>query len=150
MITEIDQSGKLEQLNTHTVISIANHLGGSVYISSSEKIKLVRILRKSIVPRADLIPILFGVVIYVLISKLSKISGNIVIDEEYTGKERIIKETIDKIVSGAKIKKNLDIVFGRVGKHSPAHKLCWKVHKDKNKKAAFVLKSGDILKYWTR
>ena len=148
MRVEIDQSGKLEQLNTHTVISLANHTNASVYILSSEKIKLVKVLRKSIVPRKDLMPVLFGVVISILILKMPKLSGTILIDEEYTGKDALIKETIEKIIKKYKPRSNLNLVFGRVGKHSPAHKLCWKIHRSRDKKEASMLKSIDILKKW--
>ena len=55
MRAEIDQSGKVEHLNTHTVVSLANHVSGSVYLSAAEKIKLIKILRRSIFNRAELI-----------------------------------------------------------------------------------------------
>ncbi|KKP47626.1 MAG: hypothetical protein UR39_C0003G0029 [Candidatus Woesebacteria bacterium GW2011_GWA1_33_30] len=70
MKAEIDQSGKVEHLNTHTVVSLANHVSGSVYLSATEKIKLIKILRKSIFNRAEFIYKIFAIIVAIL--KLGK------------------------------------------------------------------------------
>ncbi len=148
MKAEVDQSGKLEHLNTHTVISLANHFCGAVYISVSEKIKLVKFLRKTIVARSDLIQTVFATMIFILIIKFSKNITKLEIDEEYSNRDKFIKETIYKLFAISKIINKPQIFFVRVGKHSPSHKLAWSIHRRKDKSKALVLKYEDIIKYW--
>jgi len=63
MTVEVDQSGKFEQLNTHTVIACANGKSNVIWISASVKRSLIQSLRKSLIPRKDIIPILFAVLV---------------------------------------------------------------------------------------
>jgi len=52
------------------------------------------------------------------------------IDEEYTGKEHIIQTTLERLFlrDGSPAP---HLIFVRVGKHSPAHKLAWTAHRNK-------------------
>lgn len=148
MRAEIDQSGKFEDLNTHTVVSLANHSSGSIYMTSSEKIKLVQHLRTTLVNRSDLIVSMFSSFVYILIIKFGKKISKIEIDEEYTGREKLIIETVNKLFIRNKVKRNMVISFTRVGKSSPAHKLAWNIHRKKLKNKALVLNCGMILRLW--
>ena len=103
-------------------------------------------LRKSLIPSIDLWPVLFGIIAWILIQDLPK---NIVlrIDEEYTGKEGIIKETLEKLLlKRFGVKWKGEIRFGRIGKKSRAHLLAWKIHRGKNRQKVRSLTVGDILK----
>lgn len=148
MKAEIDQSGKFEQLNTHTVVSMANHSCGSVYITASEKIKLIKFLRKTIVARADLVQTVFSTLIFILIVKFGKNITKLEIDEEYSNRVKFIRETINKLYIISNIKNKPEISFVRVGKLSPSHRLSWKIHRKKEKTKVLVLKYEDIIKYW--
>lgn len=140
MRVEVDQSGKFEQLNTHTVIACANGKTNAIWISASVKRSLIQNLRKSLIPRKDLVPILFSILIFILLDSKDTMPNTIIIDEEYTGKEDIIGESLRKLLAGkSKVKWQGQIRFKQVGKLSPAHKLAWKVHRAK-KKPDFVKK----------
>lgn len=149
MQIEIDQSGKVEQLNTHTIIAGANKESVVIRITVSVKRKLIRQLRKTLVPHKDLIPIVFSVLVFLSLKQLKQLPGVIVIDEEYTGKENIIKETLKKLIAEhAKNRWQGYIRFKRIGKSSPAHKLAWKIHSLKKSARVKNIKETDILKLW--
>src|SRR3990167_8480405 len=98
MTVEVDQSGKFEQLNTHTVIACANGKNSSIWISASVKRNLIQGLRKSLIPRKDLVPILFTTLVFILLDSLDVFPNTIIIDEEYTGKDHIIEESLRKLL----------------------------------------------------
>lgn len=134
MTVEIDQSGKVEQLNTHTVIACANGESNAIWISASVKRSLIQNLRKSLIPRKDLVPILFTVLVFILLDNIDTIPDTIIIDEEYTGKEDIIEESLRKLLASKSRKRwQGQIRFKQVGKLSPAHKLAWRTHRAKTK-----------------
>jgi len=134
MTVEIDQSGKFEQLNTHTVIACANGKSSAIWISASVKRTLIQKLRKSLIPRKDLVSILFAVLIFVLLEDLDDLPGVLIIDEEYTGKNKIIEESLRKLLADKSRKRwQGQIRFKQVGKLSSAHKLAWKVHRAKKR-----------------
>lgn len=148
MTIEVDQSGKFEQLNTHTVIACANGKSNAIWISASVKRSLIQKLRKSLIPRKDLVPILFAVLVFILLDTIDTLPDTIIIDEEYTGKDDIIGESLRKLLVGkSQTKWQGQIRFKQVGKLSPAHKLAWKVHRAK-KKPDFVRKilENNVLK----
>jgi hypothetical protein len=146
MIVEIDQSGKLEQLNTATVVAYANQKSGAVWIRAAVKRKIVTVLRERLQDRTVLWPMVFGVVVFLLIEELDP---NVVvqIDEEYTGKNRIIAQTLAAQLN----RRFLDrwrgsIRFGQIGKTSPAHRLAWQVHRSKNRQRVRSLREQEILR----
>jgi len=98
MTVEVDQSGKFEQLNTHTVIACTNGKNSSIWVSASVKRSLIQRLRKSLIPRKDLVPILFTTLVFILLDSLDAFPNTIIIDEEYTGKEGIIEESLKKLL----------------------------------------------------
>lgn len=128
---EIDQSGKIEQLDTHTVIAGSNGEQRAIFISAGEKRKIIQRLRKSLIPSKDLLPILFSVLIFLLLKKFGRLPTVIIIDEEYTGKDKIISESLKKLLSHKKKEQKMEIKFGLIGKSSPAHSLAWSIHRRK-------------------
>ncbi len=130
MIVEIDQSGRLEHLDTDTVIAYSNGKSRAVLIKVTEKRKIIQILKKSVVSRDQLMPLLFAVTIYALVKDLPT-SVVLEIDEEYTGKEKIISSSLTRLLGS---RWNGQIRFRRIGKQSPAHKLAWGVHESQVKK----------------
>lgn len=144
MVVEIDQSGKLEQLDTGTAVAYANGKSGAIWITAKTKRNTINLFRKTLIPTKDSLAIFFAILIYVLIEKLSK-ETLLKIDEEYTGKDKIISETLEKLLgrNSARAWKGR-IRFTRIGKHSPAHKLCWTIHRSKNRQKVRTIKLEEI------
>ena len=145
MIVEIDQSGKLEQLNTATAVAYADSRRGGVWIPAKIKRKLMAPLRKKIPKKADLWPVLLALVIYLLISDLPA-DLVMIIDEEYTGKEKLIRQTLGSLL--AQRDPHLwrgSIRFARIGKASPAHRMAWQIHREKNQQKVRRLSETEIL-----
>lgn len=148
MSVEIDQSGKIEQLNTSTTVGAANDEKLAIRIATSHKQRLLYKLRGSLIPRNDLYPIIFSILIYLLIIKLKKLPGKIIIDEEYSGKEKLIENTICKLLNRKTIKWSGNIIFKQIGKGAIAHDVAWATHSKnkKNKYKSFATTDSEILK----
>jgi hypothetical protein len=147
MSVEIDQSGKIEQLNTNTIVALANDFSSAIFISTSSKRKLFLRLRKSNTPRNILYPQIFTVLIYLAINKLKSFPSILLIDEEYTGKNKLIKDFLFKLIRKTRPKWNGDIRFKLVGKLSPSHKLAWGLHNKTLKATCSKTNEIEILKY---
>lgn len=148
MSVEIDQSGKIEQLNTPTTVGASNDIKLAIRITASHKQRLLFRLRGSLIPRSDLYPILFSILIYMLLIKLDKIPSKITIDEEYSGKERLIEGTLRKLINQKNKKWGGDILFKQIGQESIAHDVAWATHSKvkKNKYKSFTARDSEILK----
>ena len=146
MAVEIDQSGRVEDLSTGTAVAFSNKQQGSLFISAGAKRKLISYLRRnSLIPVSDLPAVIFGILLYMLISDYK--IDNLRIDEEYTGKNLIIEETIEKLFIGHAPARILTIRFMRIGKKSRAHILAWQVHRSKGRgKEVKKVSETDILK----
>lgn len=139
---EIDQSGRIEETNRDTVIAIANSkLQYSLQISA----KLKRDLQKKYksIDKPKLFSYKTFAIAISLLVKRSKVKVNtLVVDVEYPGYERIIKEIILEHLN-----KDIQIRFKQIGKNSPAHAKAYFTYKRKLK-ADFIAKieelSGDI------
>lgn len=149
MAVEVDQSGKIEQLNTTTVIACANDVSSAVFINAAEKRKLFLQLRTSLVPKRDCLAVIFGVLVF-LLRTLEKIPSMIVLDEEYTGKDALVCETLEKLlIRQSKGKWQGIIRVQQVGKHSPAHYLSWDYHRTARKRRNSIqVIAADILRLW--
>ncbi len=76
-------------------------------------------------------PIVYAILIFLLIRSIDK-QITLIIDEEYTGKNEVIKETLEKLlIKRFKNKWKGIIRFSQIGKHSQAHILAWKTHRQK-------------------
>lgn len=148
MAIEIDQSGKFEQLNTRTVIACANDIKRAIWIPASTKRNLVQKLRKTTISRKDLSAIIFAILVFLLLMKLDTLPTRIVIDEEYTGKEKVIRELLKKLLAKqTKEKWQGQILFKQVGKLSPAHRLAWTLHKRKKMLGVRKISVAEILRF---
>lgn len=147
MSVEIDQSGKIEQLNTNTVVALANDLSLAILISTSNKRKLFIKLRSSKMPRNVLYPQIFAILIFLALRTLKTIPDILLIDEEYTGKNKIIKDLLLRLILGINPKWNGEIRFKLVGKLSPSHKLAWGLHNKTLKISCLKTNEVEILKY---
>lgn len=107
---------------------------------------IVQYLRTALIPTKELYPILFAIVIFLLVVLVDE-KTSIIIDEEYTGKNKIIKETLEKLLTkhfGEKWQGT--IRFSRIGRQSPAHKLAWKIHRSKRKVGIKRVTKEEILR----
>lgn len=147
MKVEVDQSGKMEQLNTGTAVAYSNGKSGAIWLSTVTKQELIRRLRKTLIPHRHLWTIMFAIAIFTMIEKLDS-NVILVIDEEYTGKEEILSETLIKLLQRRfKDKWNGDVRFSRIGKSSGAHKLAWEVHHQKNKQRVKEVTVEEIVRW---
>ncbi|MEK7163728.1 MAG: hypothetical protein AAB768_01130 [Patescibacteria group bacterium] len=149
MKVEIDQSGRIEQLDTNTIIGYANGHSDAVEIQVSTKRKLKQQLSSRLYPNRDLPAVIFAVCIFILIFKNLKITA-IDIDEEYSGKEEIITKTLDKLLKSTKHPTYITIRFRRIGKNSPAHYLVWNLHREKRNPKYRRLLLSEILSWFWR
>ena len=144
MIIEIDQSGRVEYTSKPTVIAGYNKKWQrSVLIPAKDKRNLQKIFRQVNQPRLFNSKV-FAALIFCLIEKnYSKITG-LIIDREYTGHEKYIKNQIKAILIGQGCDPNkLSITFKEIGKTSLAHRLAITEYRQKNRAQLVTIK--DIL-----
>lgn len=147
MRVEVDQSGRVERLNTATVVAASNGTAQAVIMLAGAKQRLIRKLRKTLIPSRDVPVLIFAVLVFTLLQRLSPSPTVVIIDEEYTGKEDIIEETLTKLLKRSG--KRLPVIrFSRIGRHSNAHQAAWKVHRQKGRSRGFKIAETDILKLW--
>ena len=150
MKIEVDQSGKIEQLDTPTVIACANGISLAIIIKASEKRLLFTQLRTSIVIKADRQAVIFAVLVFLLLRNLKKMPSSIILDEEYTGKNVIVCKTLEKLLMRQfKGRWQGVIRVQQIGKHSPAHVKARELHRKARKhKEVLKVTARDILRLW--
>lgn len=127
----IDQSNKIEQTNKHTVLALANDTKYAILIPAKVKRQLQELFRQNGKPRA-FVYITFAAAVVILTKEYSEKLSQIIIDQEYYGKEKQLKKTIEKMLNNF-FNKMPDISFGKIGKSSDAHKHAFSVAKQKIK-----------------
>lgn len=147
MKIQVDQSGKVEQLDTKTAVAGSNVETHTISLAAGVKQRLKRHLLKSIFPTHDIPVIIFSVLIYLLIQQFKHQPTVIEIDEEYSGKSDLIEEILLKLYSRDR-KRAPDIRFSRIGKHSSAHRAAWKAHRQKKDSKNIIVTENKILKFW--
>lgn len=148
MRVEIDQSGKLEHLDTDTVVSYSNGKSEAVRISTVVKRSLTKYLKQSLILPNLIKPTVFAICVFLLIENLP--SGTVLeIDEEYTGKDLVITSILEKLLQRRwKNKWRGEIRFRRIGKSSPAHELAWTAHRFPRKYPLRKLNLKEVLKFF--
>lgn len=143
VITEhqIDQSGKIEQTNFDTAICLSNGTWDSIFIEAKTKRQIQEIFRRTGQIRNYVI-FTFCAALTFIIERNIKV-GRIVIDQEYYGKEPIIKKLLGEM--SRKIKETATLDFGLVGKSSRVHILAAEVFA-KRKEPGQVLNKEQLLK----
>ena len=129
---EVDQSGRMEVLTEDTALGFSNGYQASILIPASTKRKASRALRdRGVRPKMISIRMFAGGVFLLLKSHLNRIS-TVTIDTEYPGWEPEIKGLLlAHIRRQASDFANEDIVFGQIGKGSPAHDIAWRTYRGK-------------------
>ena len=143
MHIEVDQSGKIEQLDKDSVIAFSNKNQYSVLIPKSIKQEIYKLYKGKV---KELRYRLFSIGIYYCLRDYIKEKKLITICCEYQGKENLIKSFLlgyireSYPIIDAKI-----IRFGRLGKNSNAHAVAIDVYRG-NRKPNKILSSTEVKK----
>jgi len=138
---EIDQSGKIEQLSKDTVLCISDGDWDAILIKSQTKRQLQEIYRRNGQTR-NFILFTFCAGLAILIIRNKKYPV-ITIDQEYLGKENVIKNILNEMFK--KIKNPPDIIFDHIGKKANAHHIAHDIAV-KEIEAKKILSLKEILK----
>lgn len=125
---EVDQSGRIEETNRHTIVAIANEdYSYTVKIDSRIKRSIQRKFQKIGKPKMFAI---YGFTSgLIILLKKSKIKNSvIIIDIEYDGYNEIIRRELNKNSN-----QDLEFRFSNIGKKSPAHKIAYSVFKNNSR-----------------
>jgi len=145
MRVEVDQSGKVEQTNQDTVLAFSNHIKRAILVPRGEKRKLIKSLRERGMNGKVFYPRIFCSALFLLLEPHLFELNEIVVDDEYTGKTRLIKNLLSNIAHRQnKPPIAPKISFGHVGKKSSAHILAWEARKD-SKLVSKKIKARQIL-----
>ena len=133
---QIDQSGKIEQTERHTVIAFTNSKNYSVLLKKTEKRLLQRFFKDA--ESLNYFPYFtFAVLIAILIKEV-KPKYKITIDKEYYGHEELILKKITLYLEILGIKKSPNLEFGHIGKLSKAHNYGYRVAMKKEKPSKII------------
>jgi len=145
MKIEIDQSGKIENTNKNTIIAFSDGKFKSIFISAKEKREIQKFFRRIGKPKIFIYKV-FAILVFLLIKSEVKEIDAIIIDEEYPGKNSLIKNFLLQEIR--KIKPDFDrgnIIFQKIGKKSRAHFLAYGIAVGK-KKADIEVGAREILR----
>ena len=132
MIIEINQSNKIEQTNKDSIVGLANEKTFTVLIKSKIKRKLQEEFRKQNKPRLFVYrTFVASVVLLLKYARLKNIS-KIIIDEEYYGKDKMLKSMFLETWSRF-FKEIPEVSFEKIGRKSKVHSVCYLTMKGKHK-----------------
>jgi len=118
---EVDQSIKIEQSGA-TILAFANGITHAILIPSEAKTTAYRVLRRRGKASATAYPLLFAACLFLLLRDHLKQLDQVIIDIEYEGKNADIRSFLLEHIWKAEPTFAPDqIIFRRIGKHSPAH-----------------------------
>lgn len=121
---EIDISGRVEDTSTDTVIVLANGVNKSLLISKKVKRNCLNKLRKCGFIGDTIYLRIYVIALFCLIKPVISKLGLVVLDEDFRGKEKGIKEQLINLFKKYNIKfKEVSFMFKFIGKQSPAHRL---------------------------
>lgn len=137
----VDQSGKIEDTSNPTILAFTDSRTFSIKITAKTKRQLQEIFRRRgqirlFVYRA------FASLVFLLITKFLREIDQVVIDVEYPGKEKLIKEIILEFLRRKKLKEP-SIFFERIGNTPKVHYSAYNVFV-KKKKADLVIRLGEL------
>ena len=128
---EVDQSGKVEQTEHDTVLTLSNDVCFAVVLKKKDKRALETYFRK-IGMRVHFPYLVFSALLAILFYQVDPKSG-ILVDREYYGHEDLIEEKTTVYLKKLGLRRKIYYVFGFVGKLSPAHALAAKVSRKRRK-----------------
>jgi len=134
MQIEVDQSGKIGKTDVDTVLALSNDKSYTICIPRKVKQACLLQLRAKGLQPITIYMRLFAVGLYFLLRDyIARVQG-IVIDVEYPGKERQIKEYLFNLLHRAGIDtQGASVVFAYIGKRSSAHSTAIAVFRGKRR-----------------
>ena len=129
---EIDQSGKMGDLAVHTVLAFANDIEYAILIPARVKRAIIQKLRAWGKSKVRAVLQIFAAGLFLLVRDSLGEVEQIVIDTEYTGYDVDIRSMLLNHIwrMDPTFDKEL-LVFRRIGKKSPAHKLALATYQGK-------------------
>jgi hypothetical protein len=119
---EVDQSGKMERTQVNTALAFSDGVAASLLILATDKRECVRRLRRRGEDGHALYLKLFAAALFLLIADYLAQLEVITIDAEYPGHEAEIRAMLlNHVRKIAPTFSRHQIVFGEIGKKSPAH-----------------------------
>ena len=144
MHIEVDQSGKIEQLNMDTVIAFSNKNQYSVLITKETKQELFKIYKGKI---KELRYRIFCIGVYYCLRDYIKEKELITVCFEYWGKENLIKSFLLDYFRRQSAAVDPKIIrFGKIGKQSNAHSAAIDVYRG-NRRPNKILTLSEIEKW---
>lgn len=125
MIYKIDQSGKVEEIGKDTILAISNGHSFAIKITSKTKIALKQMFNRSGRNKIYVYKI-FSILVYILIVNCGLRVREVIIDEEYSGQNKLIKDMVSQLLTN-KGKEIPEIYFARIGNRPKVHYAAYNV-----------------------
>ena len=132
MEVEINQSNKIEQTSKDTIIGVVDDKTFTILIGAKIKRKLQEEFRKQGKPRLFVYRTFIGSVVLALKSAQFKNLSKVVIDEEYYGKDKMLKSMFLEMWSRF-FSEIPGVSFEKIGRKSKVHNVCYLTMKGKHK-----------------
>ncbi|HDN80685.1 MAG TPA: hypothetical protein ENG33_09520 [Chloroflexi bacterium] len=130
MRAEIDQSGKMGNTSVDTVLAMSNGCNFAILIPAPVKRSVLAKLKAQGISKTRAVIRMFTAGLLLLLSRHIGLLTLIIIDQEYPGYEADIKGMLLQRFKERSIYFEPDsIVFRRIGKRSPAHRLAISVYR---------------------
>ena len=144
MRIEVDQSGKIEQMNTDSYIAFSDDEQYCIKLPKKIKQEISFSYRGK---TKQLIQKIFAICVYQCLIDYLDNKKLIVIDQEYEGWNPFIKRELFSLIKNKypNFDKNI-IVFDKITKKSKAHKLALRSYREEEKPNR-ILNMGDIVKW---
>ena len=144
MRIEVDQSGKIEQLNKDTYIALSNHLQYCIKLPKKIKQEIIYENKTKI---KQIIQKLFSICLFYCLKDYLDKAELIILDIEYPGWEPFIKRELVNIIKNDYHSFDRDIIiFDLITKNSKAHKVALKSFREEEKPNK-ILSKEDIEKW---
>lgn len=131
---EVDQSGKIGDTGTKTVLAFSNHISFSIVIPARVKREVLAWLRRHHKSTAHSYIRFFAAGLYLLFQEYIAQISHLTIDLEYPGHDQTIQSFLIEYFKRVRINLSGDkIIFRRIGKHSRAHECALSVYQGARK-----------------
>jgi len=140
MIYLVDQSGKIEQTNKDTVIGAANGKNYALKLPAKTKRQLQKRCRESLQGKLFVYRT-FAALVFLIIKENIKAMTDLVIDIEYPGKEKVIREVVLELLRKESLPEP-NLSFGRIGNNPKAHFAAYDVFIGRKKADKIITLAG--------